>query len=423
MNIHEHPHYSFVKAILIYSVAILFLFYEMGLQVSPSVMTNELMQSFHLDAAGLGVVSGFYFYSYSLMQLPVGLLFDRFGARILITIAIFGCAVGAFFFGNMHTAAWAAFARLIMGFGSAFAFTGVLVVAARWFRPHHFAMLGGFAQFFAAFGAMGGAYPLAFLIAKMDWRIVIIGLSFLGVVLSVIAWLVIRDSPKEKIAADVFHNPKIKESLVRIFSNPQTWWLALYSFAGWGPMVLFAALWDGPFLKVKFVVSNQVAASSLSFIWLGVALASPLQGWLSDKLKNRCLLMIISPIIGLVGAIVLIYGMNLPFWISYICLFMMGVASASQILSFAVVKDINPPTSIATAVGFNNMAVVMGGAIFQPLVGFILQWNWDGTMVGTTPFYSMHDYAIALSIIPLCFLVCIATSIFLIKETHCKPSY
>lgn len=78
MNIHEHPHYSFVKAILIYSVAILFLFYEMGLQVSPSVMTNELMQSFHLDAAGLGVVSGFYFYSYSLMQLPVGLLFDRF---------------------------------------------------------------------------------------------------------------------------------------------------------------------------------------------------------------------------------------------------------------------------------------------------------------------------------------------------------
>ena len=423
MDIHEHPKYSFPRALSIYIVAVLFLFYEMGIQVSPSVMAYELMDSFKLDAASLGIIAGVYFYSYSLMQLPVGLLFDRFGARLLIPLAILGCALGAYFFGNTYTPFWAALGRFLMGLGSAFAFTGVLVVAARWFRPHRFALLVGLAQLFAALGAMGGAYPIALLLELTNWRVIIITLSFIGFVLAVLAWLIIRDHPREKIASDVFHNPRIKESLAQVFSNPQSWWIGLYAFAAWGPIVLFAALWGAPFLKVRFSVSNQLAASSLSVVWLGLALTSPFIGWLSDRIENRTMIMLICSIVGILSSLIVIYVPDLPFWTSYIWMFLMGAASAGQILSFALVKDINPPTGIATAIGFNNMAVVLGGAIFQPLVGYILKWNWDGTLIGNAPFYDNYDYSIALAIIPLCYLACAAVSVLSIRETHCKPSY
>ena len=423
MSVHEHPRYSFFRALLIYIVAVLFLFFEMGVQVSPSVMAYELMESFHLDAAGLGIIAGFYFYSYSLMQLPVGLMFDRYGARILITLAILGCSIGALFFGNTQTAIWAAIGRFLMGLGSAYAFTGVLVVAALWFRPHRFALLVGLAQLFAALGAMGGAYPIAVLLEVMNWRSIIIGLSVIGFVLSIVAYLVIRDHPKEKMAADVFHNPRIKESLKRVFSNPQSWWVGLYAFAAWAPIALFAALWGAPFLIVRFSVSNQLAASSLSCVWLGLAVTSPIIGWLSDKIQKRGILMLICSIVGVVASLIVIYVPSIPFWSSYIWMFLMGAASAGQILSFAVIKDITPPTNIATAIGFNNMAVVLGGAIFQPLVGLLLKWNWDGGFVGDTPFYSAYNYALALVIIPLCYLACAASSAIFIQETHCKPSY
>lgn len=417
------PSYSFKRAIFVYVTAVLFLFYEMGLQVSPSVMAHDLMRSFQIEAGGLGLLAGFYFYSYSLMQLPAGLLYDRVGARAVITIAAFGCALGAFFFGNTYTIVWAALGRFLMGFGSAFAFTGVLVVAALWFKPHRFALLVGLAQFFAALGATGGAYPLALLLESFDWRIVIIGLSFVGVLISVLAWLIIRDHPKNRVSPKMFNSSHIKESLKIVFSNSQTLSIALYAFASWGPIVLFAALWGGPFLKVRFTVSNEVAASSLSCIWLGVALVSPFIGWLSDKIHNRTHIMSVLAIIGVLSSLILIYLPTIPFWSTYIWMFLIGAASAGQILSFAIVKDINPPSVIATAIGFNNMAVVLGGAIFQPLVGLILRWGWEGDYVGDTPFYSLYDYNLALVIVPLCYLVCLAASGILIKETHCKPSY
>ncbi len=424
MNIHEHPRYSLTKAILIYAVTTLFLFYEMALQVSPSVMAGELMESFTIDAGGLGLLAGFYFYSYSLMQIPAGLLFDRMGARLIFVLAILVCAAGAFFFGNTHTVALAGLGRFLIGLGSAFSFTGVLVVSAFWFKPKRFALLVGLAHLFAALGAMGGAYPLAILVGIFDWRVVIVGLGFIGVFLAGLSWLIIRDHPRENLShSNPVQSNKIMASLKQVFALPQNWWVALYAFASWSPMILFAALWGIPFFKVKFNVSNQIAASSLSLSWVGLAIISPMMGWLSDRMHNRRIIMIVSAILGVIASLVLIYYPNLPFGMSYFWMFLIGTASSGQILSFALSKDRNPPRVIGAAVGFNNMAVVLGGALFQPLVGLILRWTWDGAYKNNIPIYTSENYALALMIIPICYFVCALVSIFMIKETHCKPAY
>jgi biotin transporter BioY len=73
--------------------------------------------------------------------------------------------------------------------------------------------------------------------------------------------------------------------------------------------------------------------------------------------------------------------------------------------------------------GFNNMAVVLSGAVFQPIVGWILDKLWDGAMVNGAPFYSTKNYTLALLSVPACYLVSWICAAFFIKETHCKHTF
>src|SRR3989338_11497271 len=94
---------EFTHSVWMYVIASLFLIYEMGLQVSPSVMTHELMQDFQMNAAVMGVMVSAYFYSYTAMQIPAGVLYDHFGPRTLLTWAAVLCSIGTLFFAGTET--------------------------------------------------------------------------------------------------------------------------------------------------------------------------------------------------------------------------------------------------------------------------------------------------------------------------------
>ena len=248
-----------IMGILIYSLASFFLLFEMALQVSPSVMTAELMHDFTIDALKLGVMSSFYFYSYSLMQIPVGVLFDRFSSRVVITLAVLICSLGALFFGVTQNVAYASLGRFLMGIGSAFAFVAVLISASRWFSPYYFAFLVGIAQFLAALGALCGEVVLAIFITDFGWRETIISLAILGIFLTLLCLLFFRDHPLKKNEEQSPHRSHFIQSFLEVFRSKQTWWIALYAFSSWGPITVFAALWGVPYLMVKYGISNVKA--------------------------------------------------------------------------------------------------------------------------------------------------------------------
>ncbi|MCB1107730.1 MAG: MFS transporter [Chlamydiia bacterium] len=411
-----------ILGIFIYTLTSLFLVFEMALQVSPSVMTRDLMYDFNIGAATLGIMASFYYYSYTLMQIPVGLLYDRFSARWLITCAAFICTIGAFFFAFTHHVAWAAFSRFLMGIGSAFAFVGVLIVAARWFPPHLFAFLVGIAQFLGAMGALCGELPIAWMLDSIPWRVVLVIFGAVGSLLTVLCFMIVRDNPYDDRFIPKRHH--LKKELKEIIGSGQTWWLALYAFCSWGPVVVFAALWGVPYLRVRFQVPNTYAAVAMALVWIGVGCMSPFLGWLSDRLGRRCLLLRVSSLIGLFSSLILFYVPWVTFNWSFILLLGIGIAAAGQILTFALVKDNNRSTTTGTAIGLNNMAVVAGGALFQPLVGFLLHLLWKGTKDGYgVPIYSVADYHVGLTIVPVCFFIAFLVSFFFIKETYCRPKF
>jgi MFS family permease len=410
--------------VIIFILASLFLFLEMGLQVSPSIMTNQLMSEFNINASVLGVMASCYFYSYTVMQIPSGLLYDRFGARSLISISTALCSIGALFFGLSHSVFLLGVGRFLLGIGSAFAFVGVLAIAARWFSPSLFALFVGITQFLAAIGAMSGALPLAYAVDHYGWRSTMTTLGYTGLLLAILCALIIRNHPPhhELKTAD-HHRLSFSKSFKEVIFQGQTWSLGVYSFSNWAPALIFPALWGVPYFMVKYNISNTKAAFAMSWLWMGVAGASPVLGWISDKLQRRTILLTWSTLLGLIASLTLLFVPNVSYRFSSFLLFCLGCASAGNILCFAVAKDNNRPSVTSTAMGFNNMAVVLGGAVFQPIVGWILAKLWRGDMVQGVPVYTIGSYTLALTTVPLCYLIGLIASTLFIKETYCKPKF
>lgn len=407
-----------------YVLALAFLTYEMALQVSPSVMTSQLMKSLHVDAAGLGVIAAAYFYAYTLFQIPAGLIFDRLSTRTIIAAATFLCALGTVIFGFPDNIWLTSAGRFLMGMGSSFAFIGVLIVSARWFDSKHFSLLVGIAQLLAAFGAMGGEAPLALAVAKYGWQSTVYVLALSGGVLAILILAFVRNRPN-KAYQDLHNIPDLKasekkpilETLKIILSRAQSWWIALYAFVGWAPITIFAALWGIPYLREAYHLSDAHAASYLALIWLGLAIASPIIGWAAGRFKLRKRLMVFTALLGFVSSALVIGIPTLPLWALSIALFAFGVATSGQILAFDAARSINTPETTATAIGFTNMANVAGGALFQPIVGFLLtSISAPIQITDGISHYSVESYQLAMLVVPTAFLVGYISSQWLIKD-------
>lgn len=368
---------STARAILMYIMVSLFLFFEMAVQVSPSVMAPQLMHSLNIGALGLGVMSGLYFYSYTLMQIPSGFTFDRYNPRMIIVASISVVSVGALLFAAAGNVYIGSIARLFMGFGSAFAFVSVLVVTADLFHSKYFAMMTGFTQMLAALGAMSGQLPISKMVSAIGWRPSMMVIASIGFFLALLIFLSLRYKRESK-ACDQSEELTFREGIRLIVRNKQTWFTALYACLLWAPMSGFASLWGVPFLMHVDGLSNHSAAFLCSLMWLGLAVASPILGYLSTAFNNRKIPLALSALLGIVSFGAVLYGGALtPFAIG-IALFLAGAACSGQALSFTVVKENNPKAVRATAIAFNNMAVVISGAVFQPVIGYILHLSGQG---------------------------------------------
>ncbi|HSW68935.1 MAG TPA: MFS transporter [Gammaproteobacteria bacterium] len=398
------------KAIVLYGIVSFFLFFEMAIQVSPSVMSSQLMHDLNLGTFGLGVMSGIYFYTYTAMQIPSGLLFDRYNPRVIITLSILTCVIGTFLFAISQNIYTGSLARLLMGSGSAFAFVSVLVVTADLFKPKYFAALTGTTQMLAALGAMTGQMPISLLVVQMGWRNTLFTLFVIGCVLAIAVWTLLKypQSNAPKKSSPSFNT---QSNLRNIVSHPQTWFIALYSCLLWAPMSSFASLWGVPFLIKVYHFEQTKAAFLCSLMWLGLAIASPFLGILSTAFKNRVFPLAASALIGAIS-FYFVLEINLPAMLVGLFLFFAGAACSGQALSFAVVKENNLNSAKGTAIAFNNMAVVVSGALFQPIIGKLL----ESDKMHSMETYDVNNFKNVLLIVLFSYVLSFLVAVFFIKE-------
>lgn len=411
---------------IVWGLGCLFYFYESLLQVSPSVMSHELMQDFSVTSHTLGIMAGVYFYSYAVMQLPAGVLLDYFGPRRLLTIATLICALSTIAFGQTHNFYMACLARLMIGFGSAFAAVGTMKLAANWFPSERFALLTGIMVTIGMLGAIGGEAPLALLIDRYDWRTSLSIMGVIGIGLAFLIFIIAKDSPGKRKS---LYQPKegheeeerIIPSLLALIKNKQLWLIASYGglMYMWTPV--FCGLWGVPFLMTKMNISKAVAANYISLVFVGWAVASPLWGLLSTRIGRRKPPLYAGSIGALLCSILFIYAPITSESLLEVLLLLFGVFSAGFLPAFAIAKEICDKRYVATSLSFMNMMNMVGIALAQPAIGYILDALWQGDMSNNVRVYSLAAYYKALAILPLGILVSLII-LPKVRETYCKST-
>lgn len=394
-----------------------FFFYKYLVQVSPSVMTHDLMSAFHVHGVGLGNLSACYFYAYLVMQIPVGVLLDKYSPRYLTAFAIFICGVSTYIFSEASSLTMGCLTRGLIGFGAAFAAVSCFKAASLWFPAKRFALISGMYMTAAMLGAVGGQAPLSFLVADYGWRGSLKIVAIIGIILSILYVLIIRD--KKTSSVSLVKNNLPRPSFWQILKNKQAWLLSVYSGLAFAPVSVFGGLWGVPFLQQSYAFSAQDSAIAVSWIFIGFAVGAPLLGWWSDQTGKRKPMMMFGTLLALISLMIVIYGVGLPLGLVSTLLFLFGFGASGFFISFAMIREIFPLILTATVLGFMNTFDSICEAISEPFVGIFLDATWGGALQNGVHQFSTVGYKWALSLLPLYLIIAFIVLMF-IQETYCK---
>lgn len=401
---------------LVFIISASFLFYKYILQISPAVMTSELMKAYSLSGTGLGFLVGFYFYTYMIMQIPSGILLDKYGTRLLTGIAILLCAIGTLLFAQAHSFALACFARLLIGFGAAFATTSYMKISSQWFPSQYFALLSGLFGTACMAGAGTAEAPIAWLINHIEWRNTLLICAIAGFILFILFWLIVAEKRNPQLLAENSRAEKFNfKQFFALFKNRSNIPLIFYGGLAFTPASVFGGLWGVPYIVAAYHLPKATAASIVSLVFFGFAIGGILIGFLGKQMKRQLPLVVGGTILAMFFLTLVILIPHMPIWLLDSCIFLFGLSSSGFLLSYTIAKNINSVALFGTVIGVINMGDPLCGAIADPLVGKILDLNWQGITVNNARIFSVHAFQLALSVL-IGYLLLALLCCYFIKE-------
>lgn len=396
-------------------------------RIAPAVITDRLMNDFTIGAAALGNLSAFYFYSYVAMQIPTGIIADRWGPRRLLTLGAGVAALGTALFAFSPSLAWASAGRLLIGASVAVAFVSMLKLATRWFAPRQFALASGLALLCGVVGGVIAGVPLRMLVEAFGWRSVMAVSAVLTGLLAAVIWLRVRDDPTQAgyashaapLPGGAAHG-SILRGVAEVLSYRNTWILLVTPIGIAGAVLTFAGLWGVPYLRQVHGLETKTAAAITSALLIAWAIGGPLLGALSERIGRRKPLYVATTLAVLLGWAAIIF-LPLPLWLLVVTLVATGLVSGNLIIGFAFAKESVPARLMGTASGVCNMGPLLGGMLLQPGVGWVLDRNWRGASEGGARLYDAAAYQAGFGLM----FASIALSLGLIlfaRESYCRQT-
>ncbi len=418
------PHFRRIgfKPWIIWGSAALFFFYEYLQRVAPDVMVPDLVAAFDIKGTALGQLGAFYYYAYAALQIPVGVLADRYGPKRPLVMAALLCAGGSLLFAGAQNLTTAEVGRLLIGAGSGFAFVCCLRLAANWFPESHFGLLVGLTNMLGMVGAISGEAPLAAVVHRFEWRGTFYFLTALAIVLAVFILAVVRDHPGSKTRIQGYQEGswrKLLQDLKAVMGNRHSWFNGIYAGCINAPLAAFGALWGVSFMSKIYAIETEKAAASMSILFVGCMLGSVFFGWFSDFVGRRKPPMIISGVFSLAIVLMIIHIENMPLILANALLFALGFTGQGPVIAYAAGREVNPPAAAGISSGLINTLLIGTGAASQALVGWLLDLHWSGTVRGTEPVYTASDYRFAMNSLIVLLVIGIFSSL-MIRETRCR---
>jgi sugar phosphate permease len=352
-------------------------------RLCPAVVAVDMMKDLQTGGGLTGLLSAAYFYSYAAMQLPAGLLSDSWGPRKTTTIFLLVAFIGSMLLGVSDSAAMAISGRLLVGIGVSMLFIPTLKILSEWFTPVEFAPMSGILMAMGGIGSLSATTPLVWLSGAIGWRMSFVVVGFLTLILSLLVWKFVRNCPEDmgwtSLNAEIkVASPPIglMAGLRTVISRPQFWPLAVWFFFNSAIFFTFGGLWGGPYFMQIYHLSKSQAGYILSMSAVGLVIGSPLLSNLSNRVfrARKPVLLISSAIVLLISAVLCFFTDRIPMVGLYlICLGFGMFPSSVVVIGFTAVKELFPVNIAGTATGLVNIFPFAGGAIFQPLAGYLLE--------------------------------------------------
>jgi predicted MFS family arabinose efflux permease len=367
----------------LWGVGALFYVYDFLIRVSPSVMVGEMMRDFGVTAASLGALSAWYLYSYAVLQIPAGLVLDRWSARRLLPLAAVVTAAGALLLGLAPDLALARLGRFLNGVGGAPAFLGSLALAARWLPPERFAVLSGLTMALGTLGAMLLQPVLTEVIRLDGWRVAMLLLAALGAAIALLLWQILRMPPERGGS----RRPAGLAATMRIAARDRrVWMLAVVDCSLAGPMLAFGALWGVPYLMTAYGLDRAGAAAVNAVLLVAWGFGGPVFGWISDRSSSRKRPLMAALALTCALWLALALAPPPPLLLQMLLYVGLGLATGGMMVGFAFARDVAGEAAV-TAGGILNTAMTLTGALLQPLFGWLLDRQWAGATLAGARLY------------------------------------
>mgnify|MGYP001062554523 CR=1 FL=1 len=409
----SQPH----KHFLIFPILSIIFIFSMFYRVSNAVISPNLIQDLGLNAESLGILGGAFFYSFALLQIPIGPMLDRIGPRIVMGSFTLLGAFGAFLFALADSFTPAFLGRLMIGAGMACGLMGPLKVFVLYFPPKKFAMLMGIFLSTGALGSMLAASPLAYLTSALGWRTTFVLAGGITTLLSFMVFWVLGGEKKKEEVDISSHSPDLEMGIlqsIRLVLGSLTFWqMGTVAFFRYGTFVGLQGLWLGPYLIHIKGYSSIQAGNLLIFLAIGTIIGSPFAGQLSDRMFHSTKSVILGGLIFYFLSLFPLIGVlkiQESFWYSPI-FFSIGFSWSFGMLLYSHAKELFPITISGTVMTWINFFTMAGAAIFMPALGKLIE-----SFPRTGSSYPAEAYHFSFLICFICMAVSLVFYAFSKKE-------
>jgi MFS family permease len=393
-------------------ITTMFAFIQFFLQIVFAAMTNDIMNTYEIGATAAGVLSSTFFYTFIILQVPAGILLDRFNIRYIITLASILCSIGCIIFGLAPNYIIAVFGRLLMGMGGTFGFLGMTKVVRLWYKKDQFALMVGMSELLANLAAAFGIGIATFFVVRFGWRGNMVVYGFIVLILSLIAFIFLRQPPRTKKPRT--YRLSIWMQIIMVLRKPQCWFTCLYALGMFSIVTTFCALWGLPFLVKMYGLSNEMAGIGISIVFIGLAMGCPIIGFMVNALGNVKKIMIVCSFASAVIMAIIIYPVvhYTDKWL-YLLLFLLGLFGSGYFLSFEKMKHLVHESVQGIAMALCNMSAMAGALIFQPMIGFFLQIGIPKSQHHLHESYTSSEYQHAIIVMLLVLIMAFVVSFFI----------
>jgi nitrate/nitrite transporter NarK len=379
-------------------------------------LTAEQLQKWYAATKGdISLISACFFLTYGLMQIPAGLILDRFNKKLVLSGAAAVAAIGMLTFSFFPAFPMGCLAAILLGIGTSFSFVGAVMLFIKWFPPGQFAFVLGLLGGMGCIGTAVLCTVTTSYVTRISFTVILIALTVFSVVTFVMNFLFVHDPPEAKEVTP--HIPpaesdSLLKSLGQVLKNRQNWLAGLFNALLFGPALAFSSFWNFPYQKT-YHHGSASAVMINNMVLVGLAIGAPLIGWLSDRIKQRVLPAQLFAVGSLACMILIISDLVFSKMLIFAIMLLYGLFSNATTVGYAFAKEHTEAQNHGTVTGFVNTITFISITALQILPGVFY-----GNL--KTFYAKVYTYDSALLILPFCILGAIAATFFM-KETHGRP--